>query len=407
MAQRRVAWSRAAAASVAAGCCALGIGAAIYGYGCSVYSDALLLPGASDGATQDVLVVDSGTDAHDSGAPETGPGPCADIVPPQRPAMDDPSDAGDQSFVVAVHTVNMGLGDAGVAGLGYDLDSIYTHPKAPACGPESCKAALVGQTHPDGPGGVDDSAGQLIVSLAGFDPQFNTTTINQRLQSGQYSILLQVLHYNGTQNDTQVSVGMYAALGIENDAGALWNGQDSWSIDSDFVANGDAQPPVPNHLDGNAYVAGGVLFMKINFPITIGSGGTAVTIQLTAGLATAKIVATGNQTYRATEGQIAGRWNVSDLLGAIQNVYVGTTPLCRGTTFYGLIKNQACQYADIMTDPTLDLMPPATMPTNTCDALSLGIGFTADPALMGGIVPPSMKLSPCPDAGGPPDNCGP
>ncbi len=380
-------WRAVPLAGVVAGCAAA-VGAACW-YGCSLYDASLLLPAPKD----------SGGDARDSGAPEASAGPCPELFPPPRPAMDDPSDASDQGFIMALHTVNVGLGDAGLAGLSYDLDQVYTGCDG---GPESCKAAVIGATHPDGLGGRDDSAGQLIVALAAFDPAFTTATINERLQQGLYSLLLQVLHYNGQPNDTQVDVGIYASFGVEGDAGARWNGQDSWTVDRNFVASGDAQSIVPNHIDGNAFVSGGVVVMHINFPINLGTIGSSVTTQLTAAVATGTLVASSNGGYRVGDGQMAGRWNVSDLLTSIQNVYVGTTPLCRGSSLYSLVQGEACQYADIMTDPTQDLMG------KTCDALSLGIGFTADPALMGSVVTPSQAAPPCEaGVGAEPDNCGP
>jgi hypothetical protein len=321
--------------------------------------------------------------------------------------MDDPSDAGDQSFVVALHTIDVGFSDAGTSRLGYDLDKVWTgcNGGGPdgSVGPESCKAPVVGATHPDDNEGRDDYAIKLLLALAAFDPaQFNAATVEQRLQDGTYSVLLQVLHYNGTPNDTNVSVALYGSSGIEGDAGAKWNGDDSWTVDDSFTVN-DSGPVLPNHFDANAYVSGGTLVMHVNFALSLGASGTgSFVISLTAGIITAQIVPQSNGTYALTNGQMAGRWNVGDLLSAVQAVTVSGSDLCPGSGYYTLIKGEACQYSDIMTDPTLDRTGA------TCDALSLGIGFTADPALIGAIVPSPVHTSPCyPDGGGPDaeDNC--
>jgi hypothetical protein len=98
-------------------------------------------------------------------------------------------------------------------------------------------------------------------------------------------------------------------------------------------------------------------------------------------------------------GQIAGRWNVSDLLHSLQAFSVLGTPLCNvpGSPYQTLAKPLICQYADIMTDPLSDQMG------KTCDALSLGFGFTAEPALMGDVVTLPVLPSPCGDAT--PDYC--
>ena len=381
-----------------AGCaCVLGVASAVYGYGCGIYDTSLLLPGTQDAGADGVAVDAAAGDARD-GARDSGPGPCPLVEPPAKPAMDDPSDAGDQTFVVALHTIEL-FGDGGAAEpIGYDLDKVFT-----CCdgGPESCKAIVTGATHCDDLGGRDNSGGQLLSTLASLDPsQFNTSSISNRLQTGQYSILMQILHYNGQPNDTQVTAGLYASLGVPGDAGALWNGQDSWSLDQSFVVTPDASPILPTHFDGNAYVSGGTLVIHVNFPITIGAtSGSTFSINLTAGVLTGVLTPESNGTYALKAGQIAGRWNISDLLVALQSINYLGMPICQGTSTYTFIKSQICQYADIMTDPTLDLTGAS------CNAISLGVAFTADPALLGAVNAPIVKNGQCGDAAPTPDNC--
>ncbi|HEX8790164.1 MAG TPA: hypothetical protein VF765_04380 [Polyangiaceae bacterium] len=369
---------------------ALAVTGAVIAGACSVYDPSLLLPPSADSGPPDVK--EAG--APDAREAEAAPPVCPEDFPPGPPAMDDPSDAGDQTFVVALHTLNVGLGDAGVAGLGYDLDKVYT-----CCdgGPESCKAAVTGQAHCDQSGGRDDSAGELLAGLAKIDSaQFNTTTVSQNLESGAYSVLVQVLHYNGTPNDTSVSVALYASSGVTNDAGAAWNGSDTWQIDDAFTVN-DSGAPLPNHFDPNAYVSDGTLVMHVDFPLSLGSTGTgSFEIDLASGSITATVVRSGGG-YALRDGQMSGRWNVSALLLAVQALKVLGSPVCPGSNAYSLIKQQVCQYADIMNDPTQDLMG------KTCDALSLGIGFTADPAILGPIVPTPPHGSLCYPDGGAPD----
>jgi len=366
---------------------------------CSVYDSSLLLSATADSGGGGQDAADAG--GQDARQMEAAPSPCPEAFPPARPTKDDPSDAGDQSFIVALHTIDVGFSDAGTSKLGYDLDQVWTGcnggGRDGSVGPESCRPAVVGATHPDDNGGRDDYAIKLLLALAAFDPaQFNATTVSQRLQVGTYSVLLQVLHYNGTPNDTSVSVGLYASSGVEGDAGAKWNGNDSWAIDDSFVVN-DAGPILPNHFDANAYVSNGTLVMQVNFPLSIGASNTgSFTISLAAGLITGQVVPS-NGTYAFANGLITGRWNVSDMLAAFQDITVSSASVCPGSTYYELLKSEACQYADIMTDPTQDLTG------LTCDALSLGIGFTADPALLGPIVAAPVKVSNCYPDGGAPD----
>jgi hypothetical protein len=384
--------------------------------GCSIYNPSLLLPGAAEAGPDGVGPVEAG--AHDADAgplPEAAPLACPELFPPAAPPADDPSDAGDQTVVMALHTLDLGLDYEGGTPppIGYDLDKIYT-----CCdgGAESCKAASVGATHCDEASGRDNSGELLLSSLASLDSsEFNDTTISQRLQQGYYSILIQLLHYNGQANDTQVTAAIYASDGLQpvGDSGttptAKWDGTDQWTIDSAFVVSPDASTLLPNHFDANAYVSGGVLVMHVNFPISLGTSGTgSLSIALTSGILTGNIVpgTSVGGPYRLQNGLIAGRWNVSDLLGALQTLDVtfggSTAALCRGTATYDFIKQQICQHADIMTDPTLD------QTGATCNALSVGFAFTSDPAELGPVVNPGVKAAVCGDGGdvdAAPDDC--
>ncbi len=318
---------------------------AVTWYGCSIYDSSLLLPGADSGTLQDgSMIVEAGTDAHDAGADrEAAPNPCPDFEPPDTPVADDPSDAGNGGFIVAVHTIDFGF-DAGVSStIGYDLDNVYT-----CCdgGSESCKAATSPATaHCDDVSGRDNSGGTLLASLSLVDPsQFTTATISQRLQDGTYSILLQVTDYNGTPNDTQVTAALYGSDGIENDAGALWNGSDQWTVDQSFVVNPTSMPLLPVDFDTAAYVADGTLVMHVSFPISLGTSNTnTFTITLTDGVITGHLVSAGNGTYSLTGGNIAGRWNVSQLLSSLQTVTVGSSPVCPGSMTYSFIKQEILQ----------------------------------------------------------------
>jgi hypothetical protein len=420
---RRGRWQRAASA-LGGLAVAAGLFAAAIWLGCSIYDPSLLLPAPGKEAGPDVVVFDAAEpeanagDAGDAGdarderdagaAGDAGNAACPKVHPPPPPPADDPSDAGDQSFVVALHTLDFGLSlEAGAPStLGYDLDGIST---CCADAGESCKGAVAAAPlHCDDPAGRDDSAAHLLRSLASLNSQFNDMSVSQRLQQGSYSVLLQVLHYNGQPNDTQVTAALYAADGVEGpaDAGppvAKWDGTDVWTIDSAFVVTPDASPPVPTHFDGNAYVAGGTLVVHVDFPISVGSADTGdLTLTLTSGLITGTVMPAGAGTYHVTLGQIAGRWNNSQLLSAIQSLsippQIGSGHICRGTPEYAFVKQEVCQYSDIVTNPSNDNTGA------TCDALSIGFGFTADPAEIGDVVPSVTNPDFC-DAGLPPDDC--
>jgi len=372
--------------------------------GCSIYQPSLLLPATQESGA-DVASDTSARDVVTSDAP--GPGPCPETFPPPRPATDDPSDAGTQAVVVALHTLDFGIRDDGGAPplYGYDLDQVFT-----CCdgGTGSCTPPVTGTRDCDEPGARDNSGGQLIASLALLDPgQFNSTNISANLQVGAYSLLIQLSDYNGQPNDTEVVAGLYASDGIEGvgDAApplAKWDGTDVWTIDDGFVlSGGDASPLLPNHFDAHAYVSGGVLVMQVNFPIALGTSATGnVAIDLTGGVISGQLVPVDGGVFRLESGQVAGRWSVPSVLLAVQGLTLGGQSICPGSSLYSNVKTQICTAADISTDPTQDNKGQA------CNALSIGFGFTADPAHLGDIVGHAAHTSLC-DGGADaaPDDC--
>jgi hypothetical protein len=378
---------------------------------CNIYDPSLLLPAdggalaeAGDSGDGDGGDADSASDDAAAPPPDAAEAVCTTVNPPARPASDDPSDAGDQTFSVAMRSLDMGVRRNGSPPplYGYDLDHVFTCCDA---SPESCEPPVAGGRHCDEPGGRDNSGGALISSFASIaGAAFNQDTITQSLEQGVYSLLMQVEHYNGQPNDNQVTVAIYASDGIEPapDGGprpAKWDGTDVWTLDERFVLGGiDATPVLPSHYDTNAYVADGVIVVSVNFPLYLGSASIpTLVVALSGGAITANVVPTtnpdGTPGYHLEAGQIVGRWRVAKLLGALTALTLGNSPICRGTPVYGNLKSQICQASDIATDPTRDNAGAA------CDALSVAFGFTADPARLGPVVPAMVLASACPDAG--------
>jgi hypothetical protein len=335
-------------------------------------------------------------DAGDAEA-EAPADPCARRAPP-RPTADDPSSDPDQSFVVAMRAVDFGVRvDGGPRPLfGYDLDGVSTCCRD---APESCIPAT-GTRHCDEEGGIDNSASDLLSSLALVAPEFSQEGVNRRIAQGLYTILFQVQHYNGTPNDRSVTVGVLSSRGIESQSSPdastppAWDGNDAWTVDSDFILGSpDASPLVPGRFDARAYVSGGVLVASIDFPISLGvSGGNTVVVSLTGALVTAQVVDAGAGRYRLERGQIAGRYATRALLGELPNVYALGAFICPGTATHAQLESLICKAADVNADPARDRTGAA------CDALSLGFGFTSDPARAGRVVKPPKRPVNCPDA---------
>jgi hypothetical protein len=339
---------------------------------------------------------DAGADASDGNA-------CALVRAPGPPSSDDPSDAGDQAFIVALHTLDLGLRvDGGPSPLlGYDVDGVDTCCQG---APESCRAAVSGSTHCDEDGGRDDQAEQLMLSISQVTSTkvIDQDVINQRIASGKESMLLQIEHYNGQPNDTAVTVAVYGSYGTAPaaDGGAAvpqWDGTDAWTLDSAFVAAGgmDAGPIIPNQFDTHAYVSNGVLVAGVDIPLPFQLGGSY--LQLTGATIVARL-APSLGSFRVADGQLSGRWAASSIFAWVQTVKnpLGPGYVCKGSSLYQSFKGLVCKALDVVSDPTQDRTGA------TCDALSMGLGFTAEPALAGPVISAGAPPG-CPDGG--PDDC--
>jgi hypothetical protein len=374
--------------------------------GCALYGPDLLAP-ASDGGA-DAGGTDVGPDTN--GAADAGDalgadaGGCVLAQPPPPPGSDDPSDAGDLEVVLAVRAFDLGLRADGGAPpvIGYDLDGLCTCP-----GPADCVAAAPGGSACDQPGGRDNAGGALLrefyqVSGGSF---FSQDALNAQIASGHHTMLLRLRRYNGTPNDTQVELSVYVSDGTlpKQDGGLpsppAWNGQDAWIVDGRTVFGGAGPPIVPVYFDESAYVAGGVLVGSFGdgvVPLPIDSADLIV-IELRAAIVSGTLARTASG-WSLTEGVVDGRLAATNLLAELAYVHDLTNQteyLCPGSPSYANLKGLICPALDVTADP-------AAPHAQTCDALSMALGFTAQSAQLG-VVRTPVRPSTCADGG--PDHC--
>ncbi len=334
---------------------------------------------------------------EDGGAPDVAPvaeagadgDTCDHAEPPPRPAADDPSDGGDIEILSALASVDFNLaGDAGV--IGFDLDRTCTCP-----GPESCVAQSNGNPHCDDARGRDNSGGALIQQFSSLTSVLDATKLDQHIAQGLYSLVLRVRGYNGTANDSQVSVAAFSSNGTVplDDAGTnpvpKHDGTDQWGIDPASVV-GTPPPYVAAYEDDAAYVSGGVLVANVSFPFSIGTSFGANFLRLDGAYLVATLAKTaGGYTL---SGVVTGRWDTRNLLTGMQAIKDPFNPgqfLCGTNATYAAFKAAICAAADIASESASD---------NTgapCNALSLAVGFQAEPAQLGGILPSGTRPTPC------------
>jgi hypothetical protein len=367
--------------AVAASTAALGLSSY---QGCTVYDSSLI--GSPDGTSP------AGDDA---GVPF-----CMHAYPPDRPIADDADDTTSVQLVAAFNSIDIGVEGGAYAAIppfGFDLDHTCTCPGPPSCAPR--KGAQRGQNCDD-EAGRDNIDIQLFRLLQGAAAA-GTIQIDQGLTAGQYSVLLEISNYNGKANDPSVTVKYFVSNGLNRDAdGGIpvpkFDGTDRWTID-------------PSSLQGqgfyadNAYVANFNLVANMAVPIPIAFGARSFLGGATMELAGAVIVgqlelrpigdSSSDLGVALLGGTIAGRWPTSQLLSTLANIpqeggfLCGTDPSAYLQGVYGLFKRIACLAADITTVQSLD----NNSPLAPCDAISVGMQFTAVPALLGdtlGVPPP-------------------
>jgi hypothetical protein len=344
---------------------------------CSIYDSSLLVEGGAD-----VVAIDGGPDVFD---------PCDHAEPPARPAQDDPSDAGgDVELTVAVRTIDFSTSNEAGA-YGYDLDHTCTCPA-----PETCVPAKNTQKeHCDDSQGRDNAGGALIQNFAQLTSAFDTSKINANLGKGSNSVLFRVSNWNGAPNDTSVSLAVFVSNGTVplDDAGAnptpKHDGNDQWGLDPSSLV-GTPPPIVPVNVDDSAYVAGGVLVAHVSFPFGLGPQFGATFLRLDGAFLVAPLVSTN--TGWAFAGVVTGRWDTRNILTGMQGVHdpFDTTQfLCGTDPTYQAFKAAICQASDIASVASNDN-------TNApCNALSLAVGFTTEPAKLGGELEAGARQYPC------------
>jgi hypothetical protein len=372
---------------------------------CAIYDSSLLLPGdGGDGSTPARM--------H--------------AVPPPPPVT--LSEGGTvASYVFAITSIDIGVSDGGVLGpdanaplapFGFDLDNRTTCPDKPSC-----------QQSPRVPEICDDDAGRDHIALQlfrdlGMTARNGSETANAAMRNGQFGMLLQVSDYNGGENDL-VTAALYVSNGINGvqDGGMvtpLHNGNDGWTVDPSYLAPMQDGRPVPAgtqcfntgacqplYVDTSAYVTGYKLVAHLGkVPLTFGYraniGGAVMTLDsviISGTLVPATITGVGTG-FAITDGSISGRWETTQLLAnmaTIPDPFIDGSFFCGQDILYLGFKPFICNLRDINHDPLND----NTMPLSSCDSLSMGFAFTAEPARLDVVYPPpSLPPAGCTDEAG-------
>jgi len=269
--------------------------------------------------------------------------------------------------------------------LGYDLDGRLSG----ASDGNQCarlEGADPGVTE-DGAGGIDNSFGRnLLTVIRLIDPR-GSENIAGQIEAGRFSYLFRFDNLGTGPVQTDVDAALY--LATARDDPPLFDGTDAWPVDFDSVIDGDVESPrivFPTSFVTNGTWASGA---RTDFELIVTIGGAEMPFNVLGGVITMDLVGLDSDPT-ATNGVIAGVVDTEQLVSEFRRAAAQyDSSLCSGPIIEGLVATVR-ESADIMLDGT------AGDPSETCNGISIGLGFNASAAMLGEVAPADPE---------PPDPC--
>jgi hypothetical protein len=364
------------------------------------------------------------------GTRETEPDAEASVPPPvdaracQPRRLPDPPPGEDDKVSLALPTFAFeslrvdafGAPDAGGAiPVGLDLDDRCTCPETDSCiRPPGGDAGQVC----DGKNGEDNAVSGLFNALNIGIPLFQQTFATDGIRLGLFTLLVDVLGWNGQDNDPRVTVTMRLSLRIDGpktDAGLprpKFDGTDVWTLDPNAISGGvesvgkDCRVPSDSYKclgrvrDDRAFVRDGKLVShprldaKPDAPvrITILASAGAIHFDILDFSLYGTLNRGADGRVTSISGEASGRVTSSNVLesfGTLQDFTSSKdTPVCQNPAVFNIAKTSVCKAADLAA-PGKDNTGAA------CDHLSLALSFTASSAIVGPIFLKDTAAAPC------------
>jgi hypothetical protein len=373
----------------------LAVVAALAAGGCAVVAGLdgerrLGVDGAGGGRASTTTTTTTTTGGHDAGAVPDAGAPDADRCTlatfPAPPALTDAG--GDVELVVAIQAID--VGDTGSV-IGFDLDAKCT---CDGDGPSCMRPAAADDDACDGPGGRDARSADIFKQIVLVTGSGGTDDFSATAKKGSWTMLVRIQGWNGHADDDRVRVSVFPSSGLPGPA--TWDGTDAWPIPETAIAKGASDVDHPRFFDDKAYVAGHVLVTSLpESELVIAGTEQLVSAHLTAGFVTGRLEQTPLG-WALHDGTVAARWKLSDVFETLGGLRVAGAGLCKSSPYYAAAKKLVCGMPDITS--TL------ASPTATCDAVSVGMRFQAEPAKLGAIVAVKPVDPPCKPGEGPADD---
>ena len=277
---------------------------------------------------------------------------------------------------------------------GYNIDGkVSDKASTDVCKPASGASKDVQN---DGENGIDNAFGSRIVPIIQTFSSKISTQLTDSIVKGSFTIMIDTvgLTDDATQTNTGLTGQLFAGGKIETTP--TFSKSDNWPVrpellnDGKTVASGSKVKFTDAFIVNGTWVNGDASTVKLS----LGFGGVSLDIEISKAT-----ISFNHAGADAANGTIAGVINTKKLVDGLRSVAGRISDsLCSGSAFDS-IAQQIEQASDIMSDGT-------NAAGAQCDAISIGIGFTAKeiapPTTVADLGTPTPDK--CSDAGTPPDD---
>jgi hypothetical protein len=382
---------------------ALGLSSA--GVACAIGCGSTTTGTGGDGGT----TADSKTGGGDSSQTDSGPG----ITYPQPPSGPKTTSSTPQNF--AIHQLFLGDTDYnGTAdpmaynGFGYNIDGkITTSASTNVCKLVDGGGSFGPAAQQDGNGGIDNSFGaNIFTGVILMVDQTASTTINSAISDGTFTLMFDITGLTSSATQTATGLSAQAFAGGATTSAPTWMPSFNWPILGGTGLLKNDTPPFQSDIQfPDSYVVNGTWVSGT--PVTISLSLSLDGISLSIPINEAVITFVHSTATHGGNGVISGVIPTATLVTGIKNLAGHlSASLCSGSALTGILA-EITDASDIMATPdsTGSLNPG---PSVTCNAISIGLGFTADEIGQPMDISPPVcgKADPCGDGGAPACDAG-
>ncbi|MGK4004778.1 hypothetical protein WMF31_19260 [Sorangium sp. So ce1036] len=315
----------------------------------------------------------------------------ADVDLGQPPAPG-PAQPGESGASVAFAMDRLFLGDTDRDGnkaagswkeYGLNLDGLVSSAASTGlCKPVT--GAEPSDIYPDGAGGIDNSFGKNLVGLIATLLPDPSTLVSDAIGNGDFTVILKIDGLGEQSSYNPLTAKLYggATLG----AAPAWDGSDRWPVVPELL--GDAQDIASarvvfpdSYVVDDTWVSGTQPQGTFKLNLTISNNTIGLTIS------NLRITMELDPDHKSVvKGTIAGVLETDVLVEELRSVIGTIEPSFCESTGLDSTLDQVRRASDIMKDGGQD-------PGQECNAISIGIGFTAREVQLGDIAPPAEATS--------------